>query len=80
VKYRKLEDGEVRTIPVVTPGVIDHKIACCDCGLVHRVRLNVNAKRDYVEFMAWRDKRATAAKRRARARRLSGSGSALKRS
>ncbi len=39
-----------------------YRIACCDCGLVHRVNFRV-VKGD-VEFQVFRDNRATAAKRR----------------
>lgn len=76
-RYHKLEDGEVRLLKAHTPGIVDHKLACCDCGLVHKMRLEMRGK-DAIELTAWRDKRATAAKRRARARMLSRSGSARK--
>lgn len=37
-------------------------MGCCDCGLVHRINFRVqNGK---VQFQAFRDNRATAAKRR----------------
>jgi hypothetical protein len=39
-----------------------YKCACCDCGLVHRMQFRI--VKGHVEFRAWRDKRATAAKRR----------------
>ena len=39
-----------------------HKIACCDCGLVYLLEFRV--VRGRVQFRAWRDKRATAQKRR----------------
>jgi hypothetical protein len=35
-----------------------HRIACCDCGLVHDFKFS-----RAVRFRAFRDKRATAAKR-----------------
>ena len=41
-----------------------YKMACCDCGLVHRVEFRVVKGR--VQFRAWRDNRATAARRRKR--------------
>ena len=41
----------------------DHYEVCCDCGLEHRVEYRVrNGK---LEFRAWREDRATAARRRA---------------
>jgi hypothetical protein len=38
------------------------KLACCHCGLVHRVEYRV--VRGRVQFRVWRDARATAARRR----------------
>lgn len=64
-RYHKLEDGEVRLLKAHTPGIVDHKLACCDCGLVHKMRLEMRGK-DAIELTAWRDRRATAAKRRSR--------------
>lgn len=43
------------------------KMACCDCGLVHAVRFHVSGRKIFMAVV--RDKRATAAKRRHRARR-----------
>jgi hypothetical protein len=40
----------------------DYKIACCDCGLVHRFRFT--AVGNTLRIRAWRDNRATAALRR----------------
>jgi hypothetical protein len=45
----------------------DYKIACCDCGLVHRFRFTV--VRGKLRIRAWRDNRSTAAFRRHRAMR-----------
>lgn len=39
-----------------------YKMACCDCGLVHRLDFRVVNGR--VQFRVFRDNRATAAKRR----------------
>lgn len=39
-----------------------HKIACCDCSLVHLVKARVRKGR--VEIVTWRDNRATANRRR----------------
>lgn len=41
-----------------------YKLACCSCGLVHRVDFRVYKRRVQVRF--WRDNRATAAVRRER--------------
>lgn len=43
---------------------VDLKMACCDCGLVHRVRFKV--KGPYLVFRMWRDTRATGQIRRHR--------------
>jgi RNase P subunit RPR2 len=40
----------------------DLKMACCDCGLVHRFRFNV--KRGVLTMRGWRDNRATGQIRR----------------
>ena len=60
MRYRKVADGEMVKVP--RHGVL--KMACCDCALVHVVRLR-QAGRGFT-LTAWRDKRATARKRRAR--------------
>jgi hypothetical protein len=64
-RYTKPKDGEwVQPIPR------GYKLACCDCGLVHKLNFRVvryaNGKRTKVQFQAFRDNRATAAKRRRR--------------
>jgi hypothetical protein len=60
LRYRKVADGETVTIP--RHGLM--KMACCDCALVHVVRLR-QSDRGFI-LTAWRDTRATASKRRAR--------------
>ena len=61
VKYKQAHDGEW-----IEPVRNGYKLACCDCGLVHRVQFRiVNGK---IQFRAFRDNRATAAKRRKRKR------------
>lgn len=55
--YRKLSDGEWA---LTNKGVT--KIACCDCGLVHVFHMEATEKG--IRYRAWRDKKATAAKRR----------------
>lgn len=39
-----------------------HKIACCDCGLVHLLRFRI--RKGKIEMQATIDKRATAQRRR----------------
>ena len=52
--YRRIADGEW-----VTPRRRNHRLRCCDCGLVHRVDFRVRDSR--IQFRAFRDARATAA-------------------
>ncbi len=40
------------------------RFTCCDCVLVHAVRLRVQAR--HIQFRVFQDKRATAARRRRR--------------
>lgn len=61
-RYQRPRDGEVLTLKG-KGGLFGHKVMCCDCGLVHRFGYKVvNGSR--MEFAAWRDNRATAARRR----------------
>lgn len=62
-RYKQVHDGEW-----VAPVRRGYKMACCDCGLVHRVDFEV-VKRNGGKwakpiFRAWRDARATALTRR----------------
>ncbi len=57
MKYVEQKDGD--WIKVIRR---KHKIACCDCGLVHM--LNFRIKKGKIEFQAIRDNRATAQRRR----------------
>lgn len=59
VVYRQLADGEWQTMSSRR-----HKIACCDCGLVHLLEFRVS--RGKIKFRAWRDNRATANRRRSK--------------
>ncbi len=52
------EDGDV-----IQPVMEGYRMACCDCGLVHELDFNVTDDM-LVQFRAWRNERATAAKRR----------------
>jgi hypothetical protein len=56
--YRQRVDGE--EIEVQSHGL--HKIACCDCGLVHLLEFRVEGS--VITFKATRDNRATAQRRR----------------
>lgn len=43
-----------------------YKMACCDCGLVHRLNFRVvsNKRGKFIQFQAFRDNRATGQIRR----------------
>lgn len=57
MRYYVQSDGEW-----VRPARLGYKMACCSCGLVHRMQFRV--VKGHVEFRAWRDNRATAQRRR----------------
>jgi hypothetical protein len=57
VKFEEPEAGEW-----VQPVRVGYKMACCDCGLVHRLDFRVHKKR--IQFRAFRDNRSTAMMRR----------------
>ena len=54
----------------VQPKRRGYKLACCDCGLVHRLNFRLvkrNSRGDrLIQFTGYRDERATAAMRRKR--------------
>ena len=56
-KYSKPDSGEW-----VQPVREGYKMACCDCGLVHKMDFRIEAGR--VQFRVFRDNRATGAMRR----------------
>lgn len=56
--YRTRQDGE----PMKMRLNVEHHIACCDCGLVHRFEYRVRGKD--LEVRAWRLNRETANRRR----------------
>lgn len=58
MRYGQVLDGELIEIAKKT----GHRMACCDCGLVHRMNFYIVGKK--IRFRAWRDNRATAARRR----------------
>jgi hypothetical protein len=64
--YTQGKDGDVFLPTMEGEGAGVHKIACCDCGLVHRFTFAVVKYRgkNRVAFSAVRDNRATAARRR----------------
>jgi hypothetical protein len=57
MKYDRPKAGEW-----VYPVRRGYKMACCDCGLVHKLDFRVRKGR--IEFRVFRDNRATAAMRR----------------
>lgn len=58
MRYETPKEGEW-----VQPIVEGYKMACCDCGLVHKINFRVFKGR--AQFAVFRDNRATAAVRRA---------------
>ena len=67
MKYTDTADGEW-----VRPAAHGYRVACCDCGLVHDIDIRIADFRGegVVEFRATRNNRATAARRRGRAKGL----------
>jgi hypothetical protein len=61
-RYQRPVDGEVLVLRGER-GLFGHKVMCCDCGLVHRFVYRMRSG-SRMEFAAWRDNRATAARRR----------------
>lgn len=62
-KYPPIKPGQRVKIPWRKE---DYKMACCDCGLVHRLRFKVLNNSQEIVMQAWRDNRATAQLRRHR--------------
>ena len=64
-KYKQIIDGEPITLKYVqafkTKGAV-HNIACCDCGLVHKVVYIPLETR--MKIFCWRENRQTANHRR----------------
>lgn len=65
IEYPKLEDGDE-----LRPQHRGFRLACCDCGLVHRI--NFRVKDGQVHLKLWREKRATAGVRRGMRRKGEG--------
>lgn len=61
-KYPQVYDGEW-----VQPVRRGYKMRCCDCGLVHRTDFRLH--KGHIQLRAFRDRRATAASRRYKAKR-----------
>ena len=60
MKYTEPNEGEW-----VQPIRKGYKLACCDCGLVHRMDFRiVGNKRKKIQFRVFRDNRATGQMRR----------------
>ena len=59
-RYPQVSDGEW-----VQPNMREYKMACCDCGLIHRMQFRI-VKGKKVQLRAWRDNRATGQYRRYR--------------
>lgn len=59
MKYIQREDGDTIEIEAKNP---THRIACCDCGLVHELRFWWDKKTLYME--PYRNNRATGQRRR----------------
>lgn len=61
-RYPRLKEGLDGWTKWVRPDHEDYKLACCDCGLVHRMQFQV--VNGQVEYRASRDMRATSQVRR----------------
>lgn len=59
MRYVQATDGE--WIQPIRKG---YRVACCDCGLVHRI--NIRVRKGKVQFQVFRDSRATASRRKRR--------------
>jgi hypothetical protein len=57
MRYERPDAGEW-----IQPIRAGYKLACCDCGLVHKVDFRIFRRR--IQFRVFRDNRATAAMRR----------------
>lgn len=59
--YKKLNNGGVYKL---RRGRDILKLACCDCGMVHFIDLQLTNKERFFKLRFWRDNRATAQLRR----------------
>jgi len=55
--WNQLQEGEW-----TKPCRKDYLLACCDCGLVHRINFRID--RGYLELQAFRDEKATKRRRK----------------
>jgi hypothetical protein len=64
-KWKNVQSGEW-----VQPIRKGYRMACCDCGLVHRMnfRIHKEGAKHYIQMQAFRDERSTAALRREKKR------------
>ena len=65
-KYKDIDSGESFYVAE------SRKIACCDCGLVHKLEIFKDEK-GFMKMRLTRDRRATAAIRREKKKRMRGS-------
>jgi hypothetical protein len=64
MRYRRLRDGEPQVL-LATTEAIQHRVKCCDCGLVHDFTYDLRRIRGgTVVFSAVRNQRATRFARR----------------
>ena len=63
--YKQIHDGDFLPLHHV------HKIACCDCGLVHRWEFKIKTigRKKVAGFIVARDNRATGQRRRRHGRK-----------
>jgi hypothetical protein len=57
MEYVVVKDGEW-----IEPVMKNYKLACCDCGLIHKVDFRI--RKGHIQFRAIRDRRATGQRRR----------------
>ena len=57
LKYKQAKDGDW-----IQPRRRGYRLACCDCGLIHRI--NFRLVKGRIQFQAFRDNRASSQRRR----------------
>lgn len=62
IKYIKQVSNEDGWTDWIRPEMKEYRLACCDCGSVHRIDFRI--RRGGVEYRAMKDYRATGQKRR----------------
>lgn len=58
MRYKQRKDNE--EFAIINGGI--HRIACCDCGLVHDIKFRIISKK-YIGLTPQRNNRATAQRR-----------------